>query len=336
MALKIEDGKTASDALSGCAPIDWVKTFCSDFALAWDQTVLDVKNLVSNFLYGVQGTWDGITSGFSWLWEKITNHPVSRSIVNGVSYGIGLVRKGWNQLDKCAKTLIKGTAIVVGGVVAIGAGIFGLCAIAGAAGSNLLAAGLVTISAGLLLRAFASGVRQIYNFNWNQTDTEIEAEYKQRLISIASRTSETLGYATGTVVCGWLPGTAIATFNPVLSAKVKAVMPELWDEMREEIVASISTVSRLGVAILFKNIYKNVRTWIKKKAHRYSIFFGQRFDKVIQSWGAPGSKAWSFASGVEEKIESIQNPMTRAIAENAIEGLFEGCDESIFTLAGGL
>lgn len=335
MAMEIVDGKTASDAITGCAPIDWVKSTMSDFALAWKQTVIDVKQIAIDFFYGIRGAAISLSEGWNWLWGKILNTPPVAAVARAVSYGVAIVRKGWADVDKCTKAVIASTAAVVGGTAAVIGGIFALCAVASAVAASLPAIIAITVSAGLLLRLFAGGVRFIYNFNWNQADTAIETEYQAKLAVIAGRGAEALGYAIGTVVCGFAVGTGIATFNPTLAMRVKSVYPELYEEMKAEIESSLRAIGNIGMSIMFKNVYKNVRRWIKKQAFRFP-FFNSRIENAIRAWGSPSSKAWSFASATEEAIESIQNPILRNAVEQGVEGLFEGCDESIFTLAGGL
>lgn len=333
--MKIEDGKTASDALSGCAPIDWVKSVMSDFSYAWNQTVLDTKNLLNEFWYSAVGTVETIREGFSWLWGKITNAPVVQQVIGGVSYGIGIVKKGWQALDKCTKQLIKTGATVAAGAAALAGGIWAICAIGGAVAGSVLAQGAIVLSAGFLLRTFATGVRNLYNFNWNQTDRELESEYKNKLVTLAGLAGETVGTAIGGATCGWLVGTAIGRFNPVLAAKIKLAMPEVWEEVRETFEAFLRSTARIGAGIMFKNIYKNARRWIKKNASRIPGL-SPSMEKIIKAWGEPGSKSWSFASAVEEKIESIQNPITRAFVEEGVEGFFDSCSESIFTISAAI
>ena len=330
--MKIEDGKTSSDALSGCAPIEWVKSVMSDFTLAWKQTMIDVKDLVKEFFYGLQGIGQTAAEGFGWLWKKVTGAPVIRGAVNAVSFGIGLAKKGWDTFDACTKTLIRSTA-TTGAVCAIAAGgIWAIASIAGAIGSSWVASAAITISAGFLLRTFANGVRFIYNFNWNQTDREIENNYKQKLQTIAGMAGDTVGTAIGGATCGWLVGTAIGRFNPVLAAKIKIAMPEIWEEVREQFEVFLKGVSRIGAGIMVMDIYKNARRWIKKNANRIPGL-SSKWEKIIKAWGEEGSKPWSFAKVVEDKIESISNPITRAFVENTVESFFDSCTESVFTIS---
>ena len=333
--MKIEDGKTASDALTGCAPIDWVKSVMSDFSYAWNQTILDTKNLVMEFYYSAVGTVETVREGFSWLWGKITNAPITQAVVGGISYGIGIVKKGWRALDKCTKAMIRTGATVAAGAAVLAGGIWAICAIAAAVGSSLIAQAAIVLTAGTVLRLLAQGVRYIYNFNWNQTDEQIEQEYKSKLTTIAGMAGDTVGTAIGGATCGWLLGTTIGRFNPILAAKIKLAMPEIYEEIEQQFSLFLQGTARIGAGIMFKNLYKNARTWIKKNAHRIPGL-SDKMEKVIEAWGEPGSKSWSFASYVEEKIESIQNPITRAFVENAVESFFDSCSESVFTISAAI
>lgn len=331
--MKIEDGKTSSDMLTGCAPIDWIKGVANDFRYAWDQTVLDAKNLWNEFTSALRGTAETIREGWSWLWGNIARQPIVRQITGAVSYGVAVVKKGWQSLDACTKAMIKGSAIVAGAAAVLVGGTYALCAVAGAVASNAVLATGITLAAGALMRAFGGGVRFLYNFNWNQTDAQIEAEYQSKLTQIAGLAGGAVGAALGSAVCGWLPGTVIGKFNPVLAAKIKMAQPEIWEEAKEEFEQFFRSTIRMSIGIAFKNIYKNVRRYIKKLANNNRLPIPASWNNAIKAWGEPGSKSWSFASAIEDKIESIQNPILQNFAEELVDGFFDGCDNAWISLS---
>lgn len=333
--MKIEDGKTWSDVLAGCPPIDWLKQIGENFKYAWTQTVADVRSLWEDFGYGVRGVWEGIRSGFSQVWEWQKNIPVIGDAIKGVDYGIGLVKKTWNSLTPCWKTIIVGTAAAAGAVVAIGGGIYALAAIAGWMGGSLLANIGITVTAGTLLSLFITGTRSLWNFNWNISDSQIEAQFKSKMITLSGRTGEILGTTLGGVICGWGLGTAIAYFNPSLAAKIKRIMPEVWEEILEEYKPFFGYVARLTLSSIMMSSFKTVRSWIKNSV-KLMPFLGSKFQKAVESWGAEGSKPWSFASAFRESYENISNPFLQAFVEELAEEGLDSCDNNAYLVAAGL
>lgn len=338
--MKIEDGKTPDDILSGCAPIDWIKQVASDFKYAWNQTILDAKNLWKDFLYGVRGAWESASEVASQIWDntlgwlmgRIRETPIVQATERAISYGIGIVTKAWNGLSDCTKSIIKGSAAIAGGAAVLAGGIWAIAAAAGAIGSCLLLQGAIVISAGLLWNKFVRGVRFLYNFNWNVSDSQIEQQYKAKLINLAGMAGEVSGVALGNLVCGYLPGQVMSTFNPVLAAKIKMAQPEIWEEAREEFESFLRISSQVGLGIWIADRYKNARKWVRIQAKGGKLPVPGKINDILKAWGEEGGKPWSFASAVNEKVEAIQNPFLQNFAEELLEGFDEGCDAGAMAL----
>jgi hypothetical protein len=184
---------------------------------------------------------------------------------------------------------------------------------------------------------FVSTSQFIYNFNWNMTDQEIDQQIQASWNAIGSMLGGTLGNSFGQLTCGVLPSAYIFTLNEALGAHLLA---DVSEELAEEFIANLSNLIRYtfmsGVQQLLLLSFKNVRKFIKNNSILVGYLFGENAQKVVQAWGNPNSKPWSFAKTVDDAVESIPNTFLRNFVEEFLEEAWEGCVEAGYILANGI
>jgi hypothetical protein len=182
----------------------------------------------------------------------------------------------------------------------------------------------------------------IWNFNWNVTDREIDSLLKSMRLALVGQLGESIGNFIGFAVCGILPGVALIKFNKPLAAYVlKAVSEEAFDELMD----NLRVVMRQGVNTFAAHVaygaYKNTRKAIKSifadpnsaQSRFGRSLFGAGFNDAVKSWGAEGSKPWSFDIAIREAIERLPDGYIETFVEEAYEGFLEGCDEGSLIFA---
>lgn len=183
---------------------------------------------------------------------------------------------------------------------------------------------------GLLL----GGISFIYNYNWNISDKDIDAQVKQSWINFAGVFGGELGESIGFFTCGVLPSAAVFAFNEPLGLYLLA---RIGEEFAEELALNISIVLQQAIrsasTTAFSLYYKNIRKILKHKTSPLRAFIPK---KILDSWGKQGGPVVSFSKKVEDFEEAIPNPMLRAFGENFREGLYDGCVEAGYILAGAL
>jgi hypothetical protein len=175
----------------------------------------------------------------------------------------------------------------------------------------------------------------IWNFNWNQSDEELENNIKAQWSQVLTQIGGGFGQIVGWSYCGFIPSALTLFINPELSAYL---MAEVTEEFLDEIVGTWQNIATTAVQILgrqiitwgFVNLRKLVRnnaTWIAKFLNLPAFS-----DLAIKQWGSKGSKPWSFAIDMEERIESLPDWL-QAPAEEFLEEMDESCIEAGFVVA---
>lgn len=177
--------------------------------------------------------------------------------------------------------------------------------------------GFIEWSLSSLWGAIVSTTQTIWNFNWNITDAELQAQIDSANVALASTLGESLGTTTGQLVCGALPGTLLLKFNQSLGLyALKNVGEEILDELSANL-ATLTTLTgqQLGRAT-FSFLFRKIR----------DTFFPDRKE----------SEPWSFALAWEKFLESIDNETLKRILESIFEGVVEACADIGYILWGGV
>lgn len=182
----------------------------------------------------------------------------------------------------------------------------------------------------------------IWNFNWNISDAEINQNIQNSLEDLSALLGDTLGEALGFTVCGATAGAVIAVFNPSLA---KAVLLELGQEALDDALASIYNLAEeatyAGANALFLKIFQSNRAFF----NFYSNSVGTVLDQII-----PGNLSWgnyvqqrreqqlhySFSDFIEESVDTISNPISRAFFSEFFEAFGDGCQDAFYAVANQL
>ena len=181
---------------------------------------------------------------------------------------------------------------------------------------------------------FVQSVNFIYNFNFNTTDAELQAQITAAQNALAGQLGSTLGNAVGYLTCGAVPGTVIFAYNQTLGA---LILKNVADEGLNEFVGNVVTLSRaafqLGVRYLLTFLFTSARKLIKSQSKAIGQLFGKKMEDIVAAWGEDGTPAWSFSDKFEEKTESISNEALKQFVENFAEDAWDGCIEAGYVVA---
>ncbi len=205
--------------------------------------------------------------------------------------------------------------------------------------------GLIGFSFSSLWSIIVQATSFIYNFNWNISDQQIDQQFEQSKRLISGLAGGTIGNALGFLACGIAPSAAILAVNEPLGYYL---LKEVGEEALDEFVANLRILLiisfRVSATNFFYNAFKNARRAIKKyvadnKGNRkkyINSFYGNKFVNAIEGWGEENSKPWSFRLAVEERIESISNPLTQEFVEEAYDEFLDACVEAGYVVANTL
>jgi hypothetical protein len=178
----------------------------------------------------------------------------------------------------------------------------------------------------------------IYNFNWRQTDEEIDNQIKGIQSALFAIAGGALGNALGWAVCGILPGVVITRFNPALGAYV---LKEVGEEALDEFIGNLQALARYSAQALIRtwiyNAFKAGRKWLFTNPtflkRKIAEFVGINYDSERELYLSKKRGHWSFYSRDQEKLDSIKDPGWRAFIEEFYEEFGEACIEAGFVVA---
>lgn len=184
----------------------------------------------------------------------------------------------------------------------------------------------------------------VWNFNWDQTDEQLDQQVANLQILLSSQLGATTGSLLGYLVCGAIPGAAMLKFNKALAIKI---LKDVGEEALEEFASNLAVLCQTALNGLFQmtliNSFKAVRRFLKDffnnpnspQSRFMSGIFGDRFNDFIAGWG-DGKDNYSFSNLTEEAIERIPNANLRAFVEEMLEEFADSCIEAGYIVAGGL
>jgi hypothetical protein len=202
--------------------------------------------------------------------------------------------------------------------------------------------GGIAFTWGTLVNWIRGAVGFIWNFNWNITDREIDSLLRSMRLALVGQIGESIGNFIGFAVCGILPGVVLAKFNKPLAAYVlKEVSEEAFDELMDNLRVvmrqSVNTLAAHAAYGLYKNTRKAIKSIFADPNSAQSRFgrslFGSGFNDAVKSWGAEGSKPWSFDIAIREAIEQLPDGYVETFVEEAYEGFLDGCQEGSLIFA---
>lgn len=307
--------------------------FKSAFTAVHKSGVQTVQALTKSIVMGYETIKKKVNQGWKFFKDWFTDDPISATaaVAAGVlTLGVVVVVAG------------SATGAIVGGLAALRS--LRLIAMAKTALTVALGAGVI----GGIIRFAVRGVQFAWNFNWNITDKQIRAQQEGLINSLYGQAGEALGSTLGTLLCGAAPVEVlkranVVKVNPVMMAKIKEVTQfdphneeygELYEEMMENLKSLVRAGTRVASQIAFIESFKNIRKFIKgftKDSGLAKAFPG--LGKLVEKWGAEGSQAWSFASAVEDAVESISDTNIQNFTEELVESFMDSCTESTMIIS---
>jgi len=182
---------------------------------------------------------------------------------------------------------------------------------------------------------FTSSAIELYYFNWNIPDDQLDRQAQARWQMYGSLLGGTAGNAIGFFACGVVPASSLMVFNEDLGVYV---LREVGEEAFEELTFNLSYALRLSVRNMarqsFSWLYKGARRWLKDPENKVlNRLFPGRAEEIKQKWGESDSQVWSFAQEIDEQIENIPSQFWQNFTEELIEEAIDACIEAGYVVA---
>lgn len=326
---QIKSDETASAIFGSFAN----KLFSNAYTALHKTGTTTVQALTKGLIDGYEAVKKKVNQGWQFFKQWFTDDPISATaaVAAGVlTLGVIVVVAG------------SASGAIVGGLAALRS--LRLITLAKGALAVALGAGVV----GSIIRFAVRGVQFAWNFNWNITDKQIRAQQEGLIGSLYGQAGEALGSTLGTLLCGAAPVEVlkranVVKVNPVMLAKIREVTQfdphneeygELYEEMMENLKSLVRAGTRVASQIAFIESFKNIRKFIKgftKNSGLAQAFPG--LAKLVEKWGEEGSQAWSFASAVENAVESISDQNIQNFTEELVESFMDACTESTMIIS---
>lgn len=328
-AFVVADNETPSAIYAGYAASAYKKAFTDP----WKGVTTSVKKLTNKLIKGANNFAGQVKKGLKFFTDWWTDDPVGATagaLAVGLSVGVVVVVGG--QI----------TGVVAGGLAAIRS--FRIISLI----RSGLAIGGGFVAIGGLIRFMIRGVQQLWNFNWNISDSDIKKQQEAAINVLYGLTGNVVGSGLATLLCGVAPieiskRTHLVKVNPMKLAMIRELTEfnphsddygEIYEEMMEAMKALVNAGARSAAQVLFLESYKNIRKWVKngfKTGGLAQIF--PNLAKTVELWGKEGSQSWSFASATEEWVESISDKRIQSFTEEAIESFMDTCTENAMVIS---
>jgi hypothetical protein len=325
--MQILDNETASAIYAGKADQDWLTKIGNFF----DKITAKIGDIIGNIeIGGVNlGDWyatDAVGAAAAVTLGGVVVYLGGQAVVGTVSSISSLVAAV--RSVGVLGTLRAGASSVLSN---LGSRAMYLLGHPGALISRFIAG----ITTGAIMRWCAGRALRLINFNWNESDQQLDAKVKAAERNLWSIAGGTLGTLAGTALCGVVPGAAIVRVNPSKLAAIKEVDEELYEEMLPAIRNLVMATLRVGTTKTFTSIYKNSRRMLKSASPMFRSIplIGDTLGSWLDAWGAPDSKPWSINLGVQAVIKTIKDENIQQFFEELWEEFLESCTESVFVLS---
>lgn len=331
-----------------------------ELATAWrDAVVMTAEEIKKAQKWlGDTGSWLGdglkkkVLPGIQQLNQNIGKH-LQKMAAGAKELGSAIFRGDWKLFGQWAKNDPIGAIAGIGAGIGIAwVGVTGLIAGGGAfagwaagGSTGLIAAlkvGVAGISAGSILAGLTKAGTFLYNFEWQETDEDIDKAIDRAITNLYGPMGEFLGRATASMLVTGL------TSPPKIEINVTslALMWEVDENIRDELLESVSEFAMVGINtfinVAIKLAYKNTRQFIKKAykespedfkkiAQGIKLPGNNKLGTSIEQWGNPSSQPWSLKRHVdlEGKVEKIEDEKLRNLTEEFLESFWETWNEAI-------
>lgn len=220
-----------------------------------------------------------------------------------------------------------------------GLGLYGL-------GGFIVAETIQALLAGILLNftslwtGVVRSVNFLWNFNWNESDEDLNKLVESHLKSLAFHAGTALGQFIGYAVCGVLPTAQMYTFNESLALYVfKRFGEQAVNNLALELAVLIRLSFIIAVQASAAMIYVNIRHLMRPSNEEFrkqliakGITNQSQIDKAIEQRNKP----WSFAKSFNESVSKIPNHFVQELVKGTALGVSMGCIHAGYIIAGAL
>lgn len=205
-----------------------------------------------------------------------------------------------------------------------------------AAGGGLFLANQAGVSPANLMSSMLNFGEVVYNFNFQITDKELEAQIKALIDGMYGEAGDFLGRSIAQLIVGGL------TTPPKVQINVRglALCWLLNEDIRDDLLQNVSQFAYQGIyvarQIAFKFAFMKgrqaIKTLWKQAPAGYKSMLKKIWpdvDKQIENWGKEGNKPWSIATHIEEKVEKIEDKRLQDFTENFLESFWDSFRDSL-------
>ncbi|MGB3761273.1 MAG: hypothetical protein WBA07_33680 [Rivularia sp. (in: cyanobacteria)] len=202
-----------------------------------------------------------------------------------------------------------------------------------------LLSGFVSWSATAIWGTIIAAKEFIFNFNWNPSDAQLDADIKNAFNALPGIVGSVLGKATGYIACGAIPTAIIFSFNESLGYHI---FKELGEEALDEFAGEIANIVRItfravGVSA-FAFAHKQIRTLWRETDDN----FKKRLEsaglnkKYVEDAISERNKPFIIRQKLDQRVESIKSKPLKDFVENFLDEFDSGCVEAGYVVAGGI
>ena len=177
-------------------------------------------------------------------------------------------------------------------------------------------------------------------FDWNATDKELRAKYKEMNEDMAGTWGAVFGRGIGSATAIALGGSTALMLPKISGARLaQKVMEAGSDAAREELIDELGdamreTKGKVGTMLALEGFIKYRQLIKKVPLPLLEQFYGKETAYwIINGWGEPGGDSYKIAQGIDEKIEGIKNSVIQEFVREALDGFGDAFIDTGFVIA---
>ena len=174
-----------------------------------------------------------------------------------------------------------------------------------------------------LTQYFFSTVEYLWKFNWNITDSEIDAQIRANFIALAGPLGAAIGSTIGGITCT----AGMLYVNQSALMFIDDITEELIEELAENWGAFFRQAIRVVANSLFLWGYKGIRNFLKNSGIAAQVLGAER----AAQWGVKKGVV-SFAKSWEDWLETLPD-VAQTFLEELTEEAYEFCKEMSLFIA---
>jgi uncharacterized protein YaaR (DUF327 family) len=177
-------------------------------------------------------------------------------------------------------------------------------------------------------------------FDWNATDKELRAKYKELNEEMASAWGAVFGRGIGSATAIALGGGAALMLPKISGARLATqVMGAASEQAKEELIDEVAdalreTRGKAGNMLALEGFIR-YRQLMKKMPKGVLVgFYGEETAEwIINGWGSEDGASYKISEKIDEKIENIQNSIIQEFVREAVEGFSDAFIDTGFVIA---